>query len=590
MRRSARLALPLCLLAPAFGIEVGEDAPTEILRREFVRSYFRNGFHLLVREPASKVRRLGSTGLEQEFVDAANAAGPHFALVKANSSDLVVEDVETLFQVLPRMYSYYTSVGSNTAGYPVIDTNVCTFDPANACQYQVFDRNYALFAFERSAADGQNFAARDPIFTRWRAAGIAQIGPAVAAEETVTSGAGTSLTAVAQRFSLGALYSITSGLLSGRVFAVRQPIYELYVQQSRHGGFLGLPTGEDTAQANGRRRQTFEGGAIEYTIGSAPSLVLPVSSISVSASAPVERLNAGETFTLTASLFAANGAALEGRVVSWTTSNSRILAIEPTGASVTVRAVGGGSATITVFSEGRSSRPLTYFVTAPCCQIGEGAPTAAVQQSFQDAVTRNRLAVRLPAASPVRRAGSGFVQELASPDNSVGYLVAKSDARPSAYLVAGAILARYLRLGGPSGALGYPSADATAAGRQLFDGGALAGDPVALVSGALLTRWAAQGYEAGPAGLPVSEAQPVLSFAATSATVQTFARGMIAAPLTGPAAGRAFLVTGLVLARYNSLRGPAGPYGLPTSEETTVAGRRRQEFEGGLIEYSPGDL
>jgi len=46
------------------------------------------------------------------------------------------------------------------------------------------------------------------------------------------------------------------------------------------------------------------------------------------------------------------------------------------------------------------------------------------------------------------------------------------------YVVAGAMLGQYMALGGPAGALGYPLADATAGGRQTFEHGALAGNPV----------------------------------------------------------------------------------------------------------------
>jgi uncharacterized protein (TIGR03437 family) len=196
----------------------------------------------------------------------------------------------------------------------------------------------------------------------------------------------------------------------------------------------------------------------------------------------------------------------------------------------------------------------------------------------------------LPAASPVRRSGAGFVQELTSSDGAIRYLLAKADARPSTYLVTGALLVRYLALGGPGGILAFPTADATPAGRQLFEGGALAGDPVVLLTGTILGRWSAQNYETGSAGLPVSESRIVLSFAATAGLAQDFRRGSIVAATTGSAVGRAFLVTGLVWTRYQAVGGPGGQLGLPTGEELTASGRRRQDFEGGVIEYTPGDV
>jgi uncharacterized protein with LGFP repeats len=52
------------------------------------------------------------------------------------------------------------------------------------------------------------------------------------------------------------------------------------------------------------------------------------------------------------------------------------------------------------------------------------------------------------------------------------YLIAAPDGSAGAFAIGGAILAQYLRLGGPAGALGYPTTDATVAGRQTFKQGA----------------------------------------------------------------------------------------------------------------------
>src|SRR5262249_3344306 len=158
-------------------------------------------------------------------------------------------------------------------------------------------------------------------------------------------------------------------------------------------------------------------------------------------------------------------------------------------------------------SGGKTSTPLIVTVTSVCCQIGEGAPTAALQQAFVAAVTRNKLTVQVPAASPVVRAGAGYAQQLAG--NGAVYLLAAADGSGTAYAVAGAILDAYDSLGGLTGSLGYPISDATAGGRQLFKNGALAGNPVQLVTGAILSKWASAGYENGIAGLP---AGPVGAF------------------------------------------------------------------------------
>ena len=119
--------------------------------------------------------------------------------------------------------------------------------------------------------------------------------------------------------------------------------------------------------------------------------------------------------------------------------------------------------------------------------------------------------------------------------------------------------------------------------------GAFAGIPVQLVSGAILTKWAALGYETGVAGSPAAAAVPYLSFRATSGLLQNFQNAAIVAPSSGPQAGRVFVVTGLVLAKYAASGGPVGTLGAPINDEFAAGGRRRQDFEGGYIDYAPGD-
>jgi uncharacterized protein (TIGR03437 family) len=587
--KSAAVCLLAFTLSAQTTVDIGSGSVSETVRQEFVRAYYRGNFQNLTSlPPLGDVKRLGSTGLVQEFPDAAKTNNVRYALIRANS-DTTQEGV---FQLTPDLYTYFTSVGPNTAGYPTTDTQTCPSAGSLVCTFQLFDKNYALFVYSAGNPNGTNFNVKDPFYTRWRAVGIGSLGPAVNAEEAgLVSPLATGATATVQRFSSGGLYNFTAGTFTGRLVLVSEPVYSLYVQNRAEAGFLGMPTGELSTLANGRRRQTFEGGNIEYDPGQTPELRLPVSSISISSSVPTDRLNLGDTVTLKAQTYSGNGALLEGRAIAWVSTNSRVLTVEPSGPTVTLRAVGGGAANISAVSEGKSSRAITFFVTAPCCQIGEGAPNSTVQQSFVDGVTRNRLAVRLPSPSPVRRLGNGFIQELApsDPNSTVRYLFAKGDESPNAYLVTGAILAAYLELGGPSGALGYPAADATAGGRQLFAGGALAGNPPRLVTAPILTRWSQQNYESGPAGLPRDGVATVLSFAATLGLSQPFTGGTYVAHQSGSLNGRSFLVSGIVLAKFVALGGAAGTLGLPTGDEFATAGRRRQDFEGGLLTYAVGD-
>jgi uncharacterized protein (TIGR03437 family) len=585
------LAVAATLVAP--GQDVGSGTVSEAVRRDFLRAYFRNGFHIRTSLPPTGDVRRFSTGFRQDFPDAAKTPNVLFALIRNNTSDTAGSDTaENTFQVTPEMLSYYTTVASD-AGLPAGDTLPCPALPSNSCVYQLFDKSYALFVYATdSGLTSRTFATRDPFFTRWRnEGGVAVFGPAASAEANVVSGAGTGAAATVQRFAFGAIFNVTSGANSGRMFSVRRPVFTLYAASGGETGFLGLPTGEELNAGENRRRQNFEGGAIEYTPGGEAVLRLPVASISVQVTPALQRLNLGDTVRLTAALFAANGTALDNRVVAWVSSNPRVLAVESSGVAVTARAVGGGSATITAVSEGRSSRGVTFFVSAPCCQIGEGAPTPAIAQAFVDAVARSRLSYRLPAPGPVRRLGNGYYQELLPADtaSAARFVVAKPDSLASAFVLAGALLGRHTELGGLAGTLGYPVADATTSGRQLFEGGALAGNPPQVVTAPVLTRWAAQQYEGGPAGLPTGAAEPVLSFTATLGVAQMFTNAAYFAHRTGALANRAFLVAGPILTRYLAIGAAGGRLGLPTSDEFLTGGRRRQEFEGGGIDYAPGD-
>src|SRR2546425_11822032 len=106
----------LCLAAA----EVGGGAPSEGLTQRFVNAFYRNGFAYLVSlPPVGNVQRFGSTGLIQEF----NATGStstttnrRLALIKSNMSTALPTDGSVdVAQVLANMYSYYTTVGVNTA-------------------------------------------------------------------------------------------------------------------------------------------------------------------------------------------------------------------------------------------------------------------------------------------------------------------------------------------------------------------------------------------------------------------------------------------------------------------------------------------
>jgi uncharacterized protein (TIGR03437 family) len=560
------------------GTEVGAGAPNDYIRSLFVNAYNRGRFASIAGAPSAGVRRFGATGLIQEFQ---GTGGARAALVRSTTLSDPDNSLADVFQIHPEIFTYFSSVGVATAGYPLNDTLSC---PGSPCRYQLFSFNHALFAWPAGTNDVENITVKDPFYSRWLLHGGAVVlGAPTSAEEDIASSFGSN--ARKQSFTSGALYNITSGQLTGRFISVRPPIAALYFAERAHSGRLGLPATEEMILPNGRKRQTFEGGSIEYEGDGAPVVRTPVQSVTLRPAITPVRLNLGETLTLQAVPVSTEGEELTDRPVAFATTNGRVIALQGTGQTITVRAVGGGTANVTATVEGKISAPVVFIVSAPCCQIGEGAPTGVIQQAMQDAALRNRLSLRLPGPERVRRAGAGYVQEFQSNDAAATrYLIAISDRSAKAYAISGATLNRYETLGGPSASLGYPISDVTPAGRQMFEGGALAGAPVRVVSGATLAKWALLSYEDGPAGLPASEAVRASSFTASQGFTQAFRGGVI---LSGPRG--AFYVGGVVLARYIASGSAAGSLGFPTGDETPISGKRRQEFEGGSIEYAPGD-
>ncbi len=573
-------------------IQIGQGAPDNIAY-QFLQAYNRNGFSGLVSLPPLGIaKRLGSSGYVQEFSDAAKTAGVKYALASQNTATTSAFSIQ-VFQLGPDVYAYYTTVGATTAGYPAMDWQNCPgFDQSNSCSFDFFDKNYALFAYKNSLPGGQTFTIRNNIYIEWtNLGGMSGPGRPIDVETAVT--ASTKTTATEQDFAGGAIYTITSGANNNKIYGVVEPLYDLYVANQGPAGSLGLPVSDVLVLASGIHRQLFEKGALEYTPGGDPTYRYPVTAVIVSGASATATttLTLGDTLNLSVQILVANGTSPTDRPVSWSTSNSQVVSIQAGGQSAVVRAVGGGAAAVTATSEGVVSARLNFVVNAPCCQVGEGAPPA-IQQSFQSALTRNRIAVQLPVASPAARTGGGYAQMVQSSDPAVStvYLLAQSDKLGTAFLVSGALLKRYQDLGGPAGTLGYPIADASAGGTQRFENSAaLGGNPVRLVSGPVLTKWAQLGYETGAAGDPTGEASDFSTFGANSGVSQSFRNGAILAATAGPRSGQTYFVSGLILARYLALNGPAGDFGMPVSDEFSSGAQRQQNFEGGNLIYTPGD-
>lgn len=243
------------------------------------------------------------------------SSSQRLALIKPDLSTFVAEDAYGVFQMAATMYSYFNSVGVNTAGYPTMDTANCPPLADNKCSYQLFDKPYALFVYERATLNGQNFAVRNPYYSKWTTlGGIARFGPANSAETSVTSPAGSNATY--QTYASGAIYNITSGTPTGRLLAVQEPVWDLYVSLGGPTGTLGLPANEPLLLPNGRKRQTFESGAVDFDEATGAVLRLPVAYVNVQSPSLPLRMNLGDTVTLQASTFAAGGIQLTDRDIT----------------------------------------------------------------------------------------------------------------------------------------------------------------------------------------------------------------------------------------------------------------------------------
>jgi uncharacterized protein (TIGR03437 family) len=572
-------------------IDVGAGAPTPAIQQAFISAFFRNGFfNQVTLPPIGNVTKSG-TGYIQTFNGV--VSGTKFALATIPTTPPPADGTNTVVQLTADLYAYYATVGAGTAGLPLYDTQSCpVIDQTNSCTYDYFDKSFVLFAYHAPLTTGQNFTISGVYYTEWvKQNGIAGLGrPVDVVTNPITSSTG--VTAGTQPYINGAIFTITSGTLRNTTVSVLEPIYDLYVSSGGFAGYLGLPTAEEIVLPSGDHRQTFEGGVLQYSSTGPPTTRPPVSSVVISGqpAGNTVTLNLGQTLNLTATPTSSHGDALTDRPVSWSTTNSKVISITPSGLTAVIKASGGGAASLTAASEGVASPKLNFIVIAPCCQVGDGA-TPAVQQSFNDALTRNRLNIVIPVPSPAARVGNGYVQMVQSADASGAvYMLAESDAVGTAYVVAGAQLAAYQALGGPAGTLGYPLSDASAGGTQKFENGAaLAGNPVRLVGGGVLTKWMAMGAETGAAGPPTGDPAVFSTFGANSGNAQAFTGGTIFAASAGPKSGQAWYVTGLILARYNALGAANGNFGMPTSDEFVSVGVHQQNFEGGNITYSPGD-
>jgi len=154
--------------------------------------------------------------------------------------------------------------------------------------YQTFDKGFGIFIWDVPPLNGCSETRINiplTLFTGWNSIGFDQIGAPVIAETAATSRFATK--ANFQTYTNGALYQITSGALTGRVFFLRRAVQELYETNQGPSGFLGLPVAEEVILADGRRRLSFEGGTMEYALNGTPILKNALQAIIITAEDPI---------------------------------------------------------------------------------------------------------------------------------------------------------------------------------------------------------------------------------------------------------------------------------------------------------------
>jgi len=127
----------------------------------------------------------------------------------------------------------------------------------------------------------------------------------------------------------------------------------------------GAGTATITATSEGKS------GTASVTVSS-----IPVASVTVSPT--TASLTVGQTVQLTATPKDANGNALTGRPVTWSSNNGSVATVSATGL---VTAAGAGSATITALSEGKSGT-AAITVTAPTGQLAIGDSVQATTATW----------------------------------------------------------------------------------------------------------------------------------------------------------------------------------------------------------------
>src|SRR5207302_2551351 len=131
----------------------------------------------------------------------------------------------------------------------------------------------------------------------------------------------------------------------------------------------GLVTGVTPGSATITATSEGKSGKASVTVTN-----IPVASVDVTPATAM--VQAGQTVPLTATPRDANGAALSGRAVTWSSNNTSVAMVSSSGL---VSGVTPGSATITATSEGKSGTASITVTNIPVATLSVSAPAATMQ-------------------------------------------------------------------------------------------------------------------------------------------------------------------------------------------------------------------
>src|SRR5262249_25025574 len=247
----------------------------------------------------------------------------------------------------------------------------------------------------------------------------------------------------------------------------------------------------------------------------------------------------------------------------------------------------------------------------PALGVGEGAPTSAILNAFIQAFFRGGFSglVTVPPRDKVHRNGPGYVQDFNAASSLQSYLLAKPDTPASTlegaidtFQMCCQILELHTTIGSFTAKIGYPVTDAFSGTPSTVDGSEITQQNF---QGGHVIILYLSGSNAGQAffirppyvdpwratptlALPIGQERDTTSSLTTTGIQQDFQGGTIVQITSGTRKDQIYAVSGPIFRRYHAIGEGRSALGYRVGAEFTVAGRQRQTFEVGYIDYVPG--